>query len=128
MHNTLHGMDSLLVKLTGEEGTLSEMDAQLVRRAAHRYSEALAEVKRELETPAPDENLIVAFAREALDELPATEPIDEGEHMSVRMCQWIARDRFIDLARILDADVAGDDVLAIARKRVARAYAGMSLR
>jgi hypothetical protein len=44
------------------------------------------------------------------------------------MCQWLTRDRYIDLSRIVDAGVLGENVLEVAAKRVKSAFAGIELR
>jgi len=130
--NTLFGMDARILALTDDEAVneanISAEDEELLRRVTHRYSDALRTIKDELEAGSPKKERVVSLAYDALTDLPESEPLEDGEHVSVRMCQWMTRDRFSDLARILDTSEDGDDVLAEARKRVARAFAPMTLR
>jgi len=131
-HNTLFGMDARILALTDDEavneGNISAEDEELLRRVTHCYSDALRRIKDELETESPQKESVVGLAYSALTYLPGDEPLEDGEHVSVRMCQWMTRDRFSDLARILDAAEDGDDVVAEAQKRVKRAFAPIVLR
>jgi hypothetical protein len=124
--DSIFGMDARLIALTGEGTPLGAEDEALVRRACWRWRQALARVREEISAPGADPARVTDIATQALSTLPE----DDGaeEHLSVRACRWMARDRFTDLARILDAAASGGDVLEVARSRVARAYARVELR
>ena len=124
----LHGLDQRLLAATVESVVVTPAQESLVRRAANSYSEALRAIRDTLNGPAPSAADVVALAKAALNTPVDDSPELRGPHISVRMCQWMLRDRFSDLARIADADAAGADVLVEASSRVRRAFAPIVLR
>jgi hypothetical protein len=122
-------LDPRLLVATEESARLDDIQANesLVRRGAHAYSQALKTIRLELNQPRPNRETIIEIARTALSKSLDDEVEMRGKHISVRMCSYILRDRFIALARILDCAADGEDILAQAHAQVQRAYAGISL-
>lgn len=109
---------------------LDPAQEDLVRRASHRYWRAIYAIRDLAADPGYDAARAVEIAREATSDTLGGEPRDDGPHISVRMCRWMASDRFYDLALICDAADTGDEDLIreTVSRRLDQAFVSMAPR
>jgi hypothetical protein len=91
----------------------------LLRGAAHTYRAGLEAIRAELADPRPDREHVLALVERALNQRLDMDLEFTNTDISARICGWMVRECFVDLTRIVDAAVNGEDVLAQARTLVA---------